>query len=486
MPDLSAEIELRPTQIGFLVRPTDLPSVRAIMRACACLWGGTYNPIIPVFRNPPNEWKSEIDDRFKGAAIAKGYVRFFEPDVYVESEVGLLEKAGLAALREENTLNPQVITLKELFEPEQGRHWSEPQFGLSVHDVLGHIYETEQQFVRRDECESVLIKRERGNALTESLFGLYPTSPDVGYIQKAYTRVFKPEEVSANPATWRRVFLKGAETPLCVTRHGLETQRYWYHDLHLFVFDPSCAPDLIDLWNLQLEPHPVLPVPVQWFEALADDIYELLKAEHRSVIGNPNGLMHNGTIEFGRSIAKTDAEALVRKLKPDLPPGALAVKYSRNSIWIDHRDGRVHHDCRLKIRAKEQSAKLAFKEEGRRQAAFETLAPEFSSPYGKGYHRWVNVLRVSNYGDRSVATVLPFNTFDRTWPRLGTGADTIPVGSEGWVFPQHDKSLAQSIYLLNADEASCQNPVTSQSKCWNISAVYGAWVYLPTSRRWSY
>jgi hypothetical protein len=81
MPDISAEIELRPTRIGFLVRPTDLASVRTIMRACACLWGGTYNPIIPVFKRPPKEWKPEIYERFKGRAIAKGYVRFFEPDV---------------------------------------------------------------------------------------------------------------------------------------------------------------------------------------------------------------------------------------------------------------------------------------------------------------------------------------------------------------------------------------------------------------------
>ena len=96
MSDISAEIQLRPTRIGFLVRPTDVASVRAIMRACACLWGGIYNPIIPVFTRPPKEWKTD-DGRFKGPAIARGYVRFFEPDVYVETEV--LETAGLGALR---------------------------------------------------------------------------------------------------------------------------------------------------------------------------------------------------------------------------------------------------------------------------------------------------------------------------------------------------------------------------------------------------
>jgi hypothetical protein len=119
------------------------------------------------------------------------------------------------------------------------------------------------------------------------VFGVYLQSSDVTYIQKAYRDVYKPEKVSANPDTWRRVFLKGAETPLRVTQHGLDTQRYWYHDLLLFVFDPSRATDLIDVWNLGLEPHPVLPIPIGWFEALADDIYDVLKSQHRPVVGNP-------------------------------------------------------------------------------------------------------------------------------------------------------------------------------------------------------
>ena len=75
--------------------------------------------------------------------MAKGYVRFFEPDVYVETEKGLLEEAGLGALRKEHTLHPQVITLKEFLEPERGRDWSDPAFGLNIHDVLTHIYKTQ-------------------------------------------------------------------------------------------------------------------------------------------------------------------------------------------------------------------------------------------------------------------------------------------------------------------------------------------------------
>lgn len=366
---------------------------------------------------------------------------------------GLLEEVGLGALREQPALESQVITLKEFFEPERDRKWSEPAFGLNVHDVINHVYKTEQQFVLRDKRESVLVKSEPGSALTESVFGVYPTSSDVSYIQKAFTDVYRPEKITADPDAWRRVFKKGAETPLRVTKHGLDTHRYWYHDLLLFVFDPRRPTDLIDLWNLRLEPHPVVPIPIHWFEALAGDIYELLKTQHRPVVGNPNGVMHNATIEFGRSIPKTEADELVRKLRPDLPRGALVVKHWRNSIWIDHRDDRVHRDSRLRVIASERRIEMPVKDEGRNNTAFETLEPEFSSRHGKGDHRWVNVLRISNYSNKSIAAVLPFNTFDRTWPRLGLGGDPTPVGSEGWVFPQRFKNLEQYVSLLSAGEA---------------------------------
>src|SRR5262249_33614684 len=129
------------------------------------------------------------------------------------------------------------------------------------------------------------------------------------------------------------------------------------------------------------------------------------------------------------------------------------VKFWRNSIWIDHHDDGVHRDSRLKVLAKEKRADLALQEDRTVHTTFEPLAPEFSDGNGKGDHRWVNVLRISNYSNRSIAEVLPFNTFNRSWPRLGLGGDSTPVGSEGWVFPQRYKNLGQYVSLLSADDA---------------------------------
>ena len=112
---------------------------------------------------------------------------------------------------------------------------------FQIHDVLKHIYTTEQQFVPRDKRESLLVGAERGNALAEAVFGVYPTSSDVKYIEKGYVDVYRPGKVKANPETWRRAYLRGAETPLRITRYGLDQQRYWHHDLLIYVFDPPAS-----------------------------------------------------------------------------------------------------------------------------------------------------------------------------------------------------------------------------------------------------
>ena len=77
--ELRARIRLRPTRIGFLVRPSDKKSLRRIMRVNACLWGGLYNPIIPVYTKTPKEWEDDHHFPMKGKDVAQGYIKFFDP-----------------------------------------------------------------------------------------------------------------------------------------------------------------------------------------------------------------------------------------------------------------------------------------------------------------------------------------------------------------------------------------------------------------------
>jgi len=120
---------------------------------------------------------------------------------------------------------------------------------------------------------------------------------------------------------------------------------------------------------------------------------------------------------------------------------------------VDYRDeDRVYRDHRLIVTAGERSAKFQLSEREPLTTTFETLSPEFARRYGGREHRWVNALTVSAH-NAPVATVLPFNTTDPNWPRLGLGNERVLIGSEGWIFAQRYKDFGQWVEFLSPEDA---------------------------------
>ena len=455
MAELSASVRLRPTRIGFLVRPNDMRSVKRIMRVSACLWGGEFNPIIPVFRRAPREWQPEQFERIRGLDIGKGYVRFFEPDVFVEATKGLFEDVGMVGRDEFSSRHPIVVTLNEFLRKydDDGREWSEPIMGLSVSDVYRHQYSTTQRFKPRQENLALIVRPDSRSGLVEGMFGAFPTARHANYFEINYRDVFEPSTVAATPDTWRQVHRDGAVTPLRAGRYKIERTRYWYHDLVLFVFDPTRPTDLIDLWNMRIGPNPVIPVPVSWVEELSDDLQDIIKGEHRPIRDNPSGLMHRTTVEFGRSLPDSRREAVTDLVTPGLPNDALMFKHWRSSIWIEQTDDRIQADERIQISTQERRIRLTTQDDDHLYASFDNLYPEFASRGGLTDFRWVNVLNMSSFHEDGVATVLPHNTFDRRWPRLGLGSNQVVVGTEGWAFGQRYREWNEGVEFLKSGDA---------------------------------
>ena len=450
MVELSASVRLRPTRIGFLVRPDDMRSVKRIMRVSACLWGGEFNPIIPVFRRAPREWQPKRFERVRGLDIGKGYIRFFEPDVFVEATNGLFEEVGMVGRDGFGSLHPTVVTLNQFLRKDDGRDWSVPAMGLNVSDIYQHQYSTTQRFKPRQENLALIVRSDSRNGLVEAMFGAFPTAGHADYFEINYRDVFEPNIVAATPDTWLQVYRDGAVTPLRAGRYKIERT---YHDPVLFVFDPARPTDLIDLWNMRIEPKPVIPVPITWVEELSEELRDFIKGEHRPIRGNPSGLMHRATVEFGRSLPESRREAVVDLLRPGLPEDSLAYKHWRSRIWIEQTDDQIQANERLQISMQERWIRLTTHDDDHLYASFDNLYPEFANRGDLTDFRWVNVLNVRSFHEEGVATVLPHNTFDRRWPRLGLGSGQVAIGSEGWVFGQRYPDWKVSVELLKSEDA---------------------------------
>lgn len=451
MNELSAKVRLRPTRIGFLVRPTDKKSIREIMRINACLWGGQYNPIIPVFKNTPKDWRDErLKKQLTGKQVAEGYIKFFEPDVYVEAEEGLLEKVGLGLLRDTG-FEKKVVSLKEFFAQEY-RGINDPYFGQSVLDIINDTYMTERRFQLRD-VNPALYSVKKNDLFAELCIGVYPNIDTAKHFATEYYDVFRPEEVQFSPDILLNLFNNEYVTPFSITDKFLDIERMWHDEPIIYIFDPLKITDLIDLWNMRIQPARVFPVPMDWVSKLSDRLRKYIENRFRPLKYNQNGVMHHTTIEISRSISEEYARNNFLLLFNGLPKGSFECKFWYTSIWnVDYKNQFVLQPRRVKITAKEETIDLVIQEDSYLHTKFRSLSPSFSDKFSGSKERWANVLTIwSNYEKTNVAVSLPYNTFDKDWPIQGHRK--FNIGREGWVFLQNYEEWNQNISFLENDKA---------------------------------
>ena len=424
------------------------------MRICTCLWGGAYNPIIPVFRRRPKEWHPERSNALTSAETTSRYVEYFEPDVFVEARPNLLERAGLGDLRTTPESRSHVLSLAEFLYCDEYSVDSELEIGLSIIDVLTDIYHRERRFQLRDPRAAFIVKPRGNGALVAALFGHYPSEERSRYFVNAYRDVFKPTDIEANPDTWLKVYNDGAITPLSLTTHKLETSRNWQYGPRVFVFDPSKGTDLIDLWNLRLEPYPVVPIPLDWLVNLVDAAKEIVEPKYGAFHDDAHRFSYGGTIEFARSIDQRRRQESLSLLSSNRPRDEENRKSWPSFLSKHHTSHDVDPPRRLKITAKEKMFSIAVPDLERPTANFETLAPDFASMYGEGRHaRWVNVVNLTSFQGNQVATVLPFNVSTPAWRGLSITADRVVVGTEGWSFAYRYRDSDAYIRLQSHEEA---------------------------------
>ena len=439
--------------MGFLVAPTNLPQIRRVMQVCSCLWGGLYNPIIPVCRELPEKWIEPHFANPTGEELAKGYIDFFEPDVFVESEPGLAAHAGVGDAMLTYG-KPRVVPLESFFEAQEREQPTVP-FGLNILDRYQDLYDREFQFVRRHDQPVAIF--ERGtihDAFVEAAFGGFPVGGFLAPLTEAYRRAFDPLQVSPSGESWTHILREGYATPLVFTRHDIKRDPDAYGEPTLFVADPNSPIDLIDLWNLRQFTAYVLAVNADWIGQGREFIREFIASTHRPIPGNPNGVMIQTTVQFGRSFSEERAMEVAMDLLDGSPDGSWSLKTWYEQIWkVDRVQDFIVRPRRANISAAVTELELSISSEQKDRAVqFAGLAPDFASLYGRDA-RWVNVLRLHSYGgDESVAAVLPPDLTSESLARLRLSGDGAVVSREGLVLPQHFKNHREYLHLRSGTE----------------------------------
>ncbi|MCL4678888.1 MAG: hypothetical protein KJ017_09910 [Alphaproteobacteria bacterium] len=453
MGNVHGNIRLRPIRIGLLVRPTDIKSIREFMRYNSCLWGGIYNPIIPVTSGRlPKAWEQEEHGRPKGLELAKRYIDFFEPDVFVEAEKGLALKLGY----EEDELSygdKRVVTLDHFFSAQDRYSAPSFRFGLNISDVYKKLYKEDFKFVKKIESKFALF--EKSDPFFEAVFGVFPNKKNLSYLRKGYENVFSAEKMLTDLSAYKKVIKNNIKTPFSLSEYKIETYfPYRVYDPLIYVFDPRESTDLIDFWNLNIFSRDVWPINILWFEELKDEIINQIKRNYMPLPRNPNGVMIATTIEFSQSISKEYSEKLVKSnISQNVEKGSFSYKQYYSPIWKGQTDEPVSCPKKVHLTAEKDFVELNINEK-EKYAYVECLTPKFldKDTLSERY-RWANVLNLSSrFHDENIATCFPPQKNISAFPHLTRGTPLI-VSHEGLVIINEHLRGKTLLDILSGEEA---------------------------------
>ena len=137
----------------------------------------------------PNVWEKDNHSGFKGMALTRGYIRFFEPDVYVEAKPGLAAECGINK-DSGSPLFKRVVTLEDFVTYKDGRA-PEFAFGLNILDVYRELYLKEYRFESKHPRQVVLFEGSGPDGtFAEALSGAFPEDEGLSFIRRGFLDTF--------------------------------------------------------------------------------------------------------------------------------------------------------------------------------------------------------------------------------------------------------------------------------------------------------
>lgn len=443
MGTVAVHTRLRPLRAAFLVDPLDRCGLSDVLRVATCMWGGAYCPLIPVSDRLPEAWRDELDSP-EPREVSSGYLRFFEPDLFVETRAGQLQQAGMGdPLR---ISAARIYDFDSLVRDREGA--ATLSVGVDMATVYRHLYRTEYQFQRHDTPRLVDFDAGEpvGEAFFEAAYGMFPRSGKTT-TQAAY-RSLGPETALPTVDAWRLIESERRRCPLDYANHGVGAsygESFLAPSLSLFVFDPCAAPDVIDFWNVRQFVPNVRPVNVHWLEASRDTALEMLDAAVSGPGHRGQGI--RAAVHLSRSI-KADRAEEVLDLPATLSRHVLTQKHYE-AIWGPPRE---HGPRMALLSVRRAESELVPREGSPAFVRVPVLEPHFTVE-----SRWrgpslANVMRKSFDGsDHRFATALPSAALDQRM--LGDLQMQYPSREGDVILPTGYPSSYRDLHLPTMNEA---------------------------------
>ena len=447
MNNIRFDIRLRPIRFGFLVQPDNSEKILEIFRINTCLWGGMFNPIIPVFEDVPS-WLEDEGFRFEDAAqIINSYLDFFEPDFLVEAEEGLADGLSFDPNR--------VLQLKHILEELGGNNAK--RYGLGVYGIYRDLYAKTFQFEQRQKYNIVNVQCSDTTFtnFAAANFGSFPIQEEYRYFEDYYSRVFDPKQITLDATTLLKLYKTYFDSALTI---GLQKIRVQYNAPllpTLFVLDAHESRDLIDFWNLRAIHQHVIAVPIQWIEELLPFCKQFIRDNYRRQPDDPSPNMVGPVLMFSRTMSDVDIERIDKKISSADAGSVYTIQKWTPIVCYKLSFFEVASPIRPTLEADRKIVNIQIDGDNP-EIRFDPIIPEFANAYYNLY-RVANVVRLQDWSNApqgvrlryssendQIATVFPLNYKNPSVPKFQPEADReweflLPT-TEGFViFPYHEQ-----------------------------------------------
>ena len=434
----SINLKIRPIKLAFLVDPNNAKQVRDAIQLGSTVWGGTYCPIIQLYKKMPKTWRDGPIKAPKAKNVILGYIEAFDPDILVQfsNDVPSYVK----------DLKIKIIKPNEIWDTiEEGRNLS-PKYGIGIFEIFNDLFKQYFKYKAKYPVKIVIPELPQQHTLFwASLFGEIPLKL-MPLIKEHYA---EPLEIMEQRFTIDKIedfFKADVIFPRKFTQHALDRVRQSGLGrgarAYAFFMDAAKTDDIIDYWNLRAMGKSVIPVPKQFLlnEHLKKIIIGFLR-DNRVHWGHNKTVCDFASIVRSRNSTMSEIEAYAKTLdiKPELndpsKDGFFSLQHWYPRIWDEwgrDKDGAIPDN----FYGEEDSIELS--ESADLKISFHPLLPEFADKYAyHGEPRCANEISFRLYGSNEyLAEVFPKSSgenFIRSISGFGSFRDYWRVGRNGLV-----------------------------------------------------
>ena len=392
MSQTSVFCRCRPIRLGFLVRPGHRDDLLKAIEINTVLWGGMYNPLIPMYQRAPTVWKDKVVGGPTATEILRGYIETFQPDFLIRP-AGARVPDGIFP-KERTASTEDVLSLGNR---QQSSSHSPIRFGVDILDVYRDAYRKVFRFVRRHPQRALIpCMHGRLSVFANFLWGILPSAHGLRDYAEHFRQVF---DAGIEEFKSINTFLPSVVTPLRITSYKINAD-FATGKPCVFVLDEANPLDLIDFWNLRACGGECCPYPLSAEKDAHAEICEFMTHFLSKWAVNSEKLSYP-EIVCSRSLAWDKCVQLVKKL-PLSNENEIRLSYYPR-LWAKQE---VCWDTIKPAPLYSQSKTV--KIIGEEAFSLEQIDPGFASEFAPHGPRWMNVVSLREYGSyRLPASVIP-------------------------------------------------------------------------------